>query len=305
MRVMVGICFVVAGLAVGAHGLLRTATNPPDPEPASPRRPANAPGPLHHQAASVIVTLPEKPAAKGAPTAAAQVPASATGSADGPSLVRDLQHQLKRVHCYDGAINGMWTAPTREAMTAFIQSVNARLPTDKPDTILLTLLQGHLGHACGACPVGQEASGDGNCLPSAIVARAATGASALMLREALPRPSATGEKPVTADVAAAQPRKTARSAHRRPPIEGRMTIGAGTVVPHQPPQRGTKIAEAAPLPAGQQISRPHRERRLARHANRRVAAFKSRAYLRPMRPMRYAYRPIRRPRGIASLFGFF
>ena len=36
----------------------------------------------------------------------------ATALVDQPTLVRDLQRELARLGCYDGAINGMWTAPS-------------------------------------------------------------------------------------------------------------------------------------------------------------------------------------------------
>jgi peptidoglycan hydrolase-like protein with peptidoglycan-binding domain len=51
-----------------------------------------------------------------------------------------LQSELKRVGCYGGVINGVWTGSTRQAMKAFMDRVNATLPTDLPDTILLTAL---------------------------------------------------------------------------------------------------------------------------------------------------------------------
>jgi hypothetical protein len=112
------------------------------------------------------------------------------------------------------------------------------------------------------------------------------------------------EKPMA--VVAELPRRSARSVHHQPPIEGRMSMGAGTIAPAQPAKRDVKLATAAPIPSSPQAAQPHRERRAGRHGNRGgIAVLKSRAYLRPMRPMRYAYRPLRRPRGIAALFGLF
>jgi hypothetical protein len=216
--------------------------------------------------------------------------------------VRELQHELRRVECYDGAINGIWTAPTREAMRTFIEKVNAKLPIDKPDHILLALLQGHPGDACSSCPAGQTTSGDGRCLPNAVVARAST--KGTLLVENASQPLVLDEKPTA--VVAERPRKTARNVHREPPIEGRMSMGAGIIAPPQPAERDVRLPAAAPIPSSPQAVQPHRERHAARHGNRSsVAAFRSRAYLRPMRPMRYAFRPFRRPRGIAALFGLF
>jgi hypothetical protein len=56
---------------------------------------------------------------------------------DRPYLVRELQRELKQVGCYLRDINGIWTTSTRDAMKAFIERVNARLPVDEPDAILL------------------------------------------------------------------------------------------------------------------------------------------------------------------------
>ena len=86
-------------------------------------------------------------------------------------LTRDLQTELKRVGCYGGEVTGNWTPSTRRAMGAFMDRVNATLPTEEPDYILLTLVQGHSEIACGGtCPSGQAMS-EGRCVPSAVLAR--------------------------------------------------------------------------------------------------------------------------------------
>lgn len=87
-------------------------------------------------------------------------------------LARTLQSALKRVGCYDGDITTTWTPAAKRAMKSFTERVNASLPTDEPDYILLTLVQGHSGPACGqSCPSEQVMGGDGRCLPRAIVAQ--------------------------------------------------------------------------------------------------------------------------------------
>jgi hypothetical protein len=56
-------------------------------------------------------------------------------------------------------------------MRAFMERVNATLPIEDPDYILLTLVQGHATQACGVgCPSGQTSSESGRCLPNAVVA---------------------------------------------------------------------------------------------------------------------------------------
>ena len=89
------------------------------------------------------------------------------------SLARELQRELKRVGCYDGAINNSWTLSTRTAMKAFNNRINAMLPVDNPDQILLALVQDHRDRVCDvACPAGEGLAKDGRCLPNAVLARA-------------------------------------------------------------------------------------------------------------------------------------
>ena len=88
-------------------------------------------------------------------------------------LTQALQLELKRVHCYDGPIDGEWLLQSKRAMRAFLDRVNASLPIDKPDRILLTLIKGHVAAACGqVCPEGQSLAADGRCLPVATPAAA-------------------------------------------------------------------------------------------------------------------------------------
>jgi hypothetical protein len=68
---------------------------------------------------------------------------------DTASIAREIQKELNRVGCYDGAINGLWSARTRQAMKDFIDGVNARLPIDKPDEVLLSLVMGQSEIVCG------------------------------------------------------------------------------------------------------------------------------------------------------------
>lgn len=86
-------------------------------------------------------------------------------------LVRDIQYELKRAGCYDGEMHGAWNNTTRHAMQTFTQRMNASLPVDQPDYVLLTLLQAQKAQSCkSGCPVGQVADG-GRCMPRAIVAQ--------------------------------------------------------------------------------------------------------------------------------------
>jgi hypothetical protein len=100
-------------------------------------------------------------------------PARSTTPTSRALLAQDLQRELKRVGCYGGAINNNWTVSTRTAMKAFNNRINAMLPVDKPDEILLALVQDYRDEVCSAaCPAGEGLAKDGRCLPNAVLARA-------------------------------------------------------------------------------------------------------------------------------------
>jgi hypothetical protein len=85
-------------------------------------------------------------------------------------LAQQLQRELARVGCYEGAPSGVWTPAARKAMKAFVDRINATLPTEEPDYILLTLVRGSPDRVCGAsCPQGQRLS-DGRCMPNGVMA---------------------------------------------------------------------------------------------------------------------------------------
>jgi hypothetical protein len=85
-------------------------------------------------------------------------------------LATALQLELQRVGCYEREINGFWTTSSRMAMQMFLERVNAALPIDEPDVVLLRLVQAHSGAACGrTCPAGQGLVHSGQCLPNALL----------------------------------------------------------------------------------------------------------------------------------------
>jgi len=52
-----------------------------------------------------------------------------------------LQRELQHAGCYGGVLDGDWGPGSKRAMTAFLEHVNASLPVEEPDLVLLTLLQ--------------------------------------------------------------------------------------------------------------------------------------------------------------------
>ena len=113
-----------------------------------------------------VVTIVEHPVGRSVSFGRPLVPSGSE------AIARELQKELKRAGCYAGHLNGEWTRSTREAMKAFSDRVNAKLPTDKPDGILLALVQGHSEKVCGVpCPSGQSLSHTQQCTPNALLAR--------------------------------------------------------------------------------------------------------------------------------------
>lgn len=283
MRSLFGGFLIVAGLAAAAAGLEGAQTNATNAE--SQRIPEPTLSTIGKEPAvpvSAVVTLPAKSHSNPLPAAVAGTPVA------GPELVSDLQTELTRVGCYDGPINGIWTPQTRKAMVTLIQRSNASLPTNKADHVLLALVKNHAGSACGSCPTGQDELPEGQCVPHAIAARVA------VLRPV----SNSHISPEPGVMEIDKPQPSARS-RRRALMEGRKGAGAPIVDGH--PSKITAFEPSIPAAAVQ----PRREKRAARHANRRIAGH-SRGYFRAMRAGRYAYRPIGRSRGIvARLFGWF
>lgn len=204
MGKLIGAVLAAAGVAIGAYALYShtfqddtiVVTLPPSPAHvlataqvgtshlARPNSPAPDTGRLPARAAweGTVTPAPRVPASDIRSSSSAAPPRIPVGwqattieaPIDQTGLARELQRQLKRVGCYEGDINGVWTPSARRAMKAFIDRVNATLPIEQPDFILLAIVQNHQGRACGtSCPEGQALAADGRCLPSAIIARAA------------------------------------------------------------------------------------------------------------------------------------
>ncbi len=179
------------------------------------------------------------------------------------ALVRELQKELTRVGCYDGDISGAWTTSSRRAMRDFTDRVNAKLPIDEPDHILLSLVQSHRQKACGAaCPAGQQEGSGGRCVPNALAARSGqppgspsvrtdaspdrtavivgstTAAAAAAAAAAMPRPERGAAPPPPKMAAAPPPAETESSP--RPAAKSGPVPSAGVYDGNQRPVRRAK-----------------------------------------------------------------
>lgn len=161
-------------------------------------------------------------------------------------LIVDIQQQLKRVGCYYGRIDGSWGASSKYAIQSFMERVNAALPTDNPDYVLLTLLQSQSGKVCGTCAEDQTLTPGGRCVANATVAYGQPrGEPTSVTPETLPWQASTTT--THAAPAAAKPLFTPlpTSVVSTEPLPGRMTVGG----PKELPPVNTVYAPAA-TPAG-------------------------------------------------------
>ena len=198
--------------------------------------------------AKPVEALAALPEARLLTAQAAPAAVGATTERSGATLIRTVQKELRRVGCYDGAIDGAWDRSTRSAMSGFLDRVNAALPTTAPDPAMLALLRGQRQPVCGeSCPRGQGMTEAGRCMPHAIVAKEARRRGpaaphdAVASNDAVPAvaPFTTtvtrGEMKPSRDVAQIDPRV---SVQRPPPLPGRMAIGGPVTARVAPAEQG-------------------------------------------------------------------
>ena len=184
MRKLSGTVLVLAGVSVGTYGVWSskdTVASPPRTSGvASARAPAPAGQTPAEDAASVPAALRSSAVTAGSPPKALNVADAAprvayppfSGPLDRARLTREIQLRLKRVGCYHGAIDGVWSATVRRSMKTFTDRVNATLAVEQPDIVLLAMLQNHQGRGCGTpCPPGQSLAVDARCLPNSLIAK--------------------------------------------------------------------------------------------------------------------------------------
>lgn len=216
-----------------------------------------------------VVIVPARTEQVAHVPAPAQPPRVIPPAGNRAALVRELQKELIRVGCYDGEISGVWTTSSRRAMRDFTDRVNARLPIDEPDLILLSLVQGHRQKACGiACPAGQQEGAGGRCVPNALATRATQQPAAPDVRpDSKPErsPVIIGSTTTAAAVAAAMSRPERSAAASEKP--------AARILP--PPADGESqqgsAARNAPVPSQGAYER-RRSHQAARRAKSRPPA---------------------------------
>jgi hypothetical protein len=213
---------------------------PPAPKPAVKPTLVSAEQKSVTPGKSTVVAIVPRAVERPAAVALKSPPAVIPG--DPVSLTRELQRELRRVGCYDGEINGSWTPASRRAMKVFTDRVNASLPTDRPDYILLRLVQTSQERVCAVgCPTGQNMSDSGRCLPDAVLAHAAKKPQKVASGKANPESAvattsgwsttttvATRDLPVVSEgrMSLAGPSREGASSHRNDGQDGVPAVGA-------------------------------------------------------------------------------
>lgn len=216
------------------------------------------------------------------------------------SVVRGLQAELRRVGCYRGRIDGDWGPESRFAMAAFVKSINAALPTEQPDTILLSLVRRHPGAACGSRPTGSDnavTASAGTTVPKANVSKT-SGWQVRVAQPAVPAPRrAKASAPIRltgaprivrsdgssrSTVAVSDPFARTRSLSR-PFGESRMSLGVAVPAPTEARRPLTTPGTTEPSAYRRRTNRIRRaQNRSARRASPRArrASLKRRRYYR-------------------------
>jgi hypothetical protein len=244
-------------------------SEPSHPSTSVPAPPANvvqsqAPIRFGAEAASAVASAPA--VVTVAPTNRPRLAINAAPNASAPTtdrtqLARELQKELRRVGCYDGEINGGWTTSTKRAMKTFTERVNASLPVEEPDFVLLSLVQGQADKTCGRpCPAGEAAADGGRCVPAAVATTPRKAA-----HNPGPGPTRDTPQPAIGWSTATTPSATA-------PLEGRMGLaGPDDEAPKMgltAPQGGSAAAVPRSSVAGAGYAAPMPEARSATAADR-------------------------------------
>ena len=170
-------------------------------------------------------------------TSGAVRPASSSLSPSSPQsryeLIVELQKQLKRLGCYYGRVDGSWGPGSKQAMRTFTQRVNAELPADDPNYMLLNLLEGQSGKTCTQqqqCPQGLTLSSSGQCTARPGYAQAPSAPEVLPWKQ---QQAAASPAAPPASTASAQPlfRPVTTSIVSSEPLPGRMSIGGPKNLP--------------------------------------------------------------------------
>lgn len=196
--------------------------------------------------------------------------ATASPPLDRPALTREIQRQLKRIGCYQGEASGVWSPSVRQAVKAVADRVNASLPTDRPDPVLLAMVQSQEPGVCGtSCPKGQSRAADGRCLPAALVANAAKQRTPTASAQTSAASAQTGRVQPGRTKAAPPAGAAADAAAPLLPPDGRMSLAGPTAhIPREAKLRPPRTPATANTQRATAAYRAHTPRVRQRSAQR-------------------------------------
>lgn len=131
-------CLALAALGAVALGAMHVRL------PYSETVPASIETATIETAPTPVLVSPPQPALP--PATAANGSIRVAGSRH--ELVRKLQAGLAAAGCYRGPVTGAWTSTSRKAMQAFVETVNASLPVERADRVLLALIEANPSMTC-------------------------------------------------------------------------------------------------------------------------------------------------------------
>jgi uncharacterized caspase-like protein len=170
--------------------------------PAGPKRIAVLPAPGSQQPAAPAQNIVSTPAPAAAPDAA--------------EVARELQTELRRVGCDPGAVNGVWSPGSRDALEQFNRRANMKFDTKVASVDALDAVKGQRGRICPlVCGGGQRSDGE-RCV-------------------AIPAPAKQQPKRAAREREEPAPRRRARQVEREEA---------------PPPRRRPAVVEDAPVRAG-------------------------------------------------------
>jgi hypothetical protein len=84
-------------------------------------------------------------------------------------LARNLQDELKRVGCYEGPLDGNWSAAAKQALSNFSKLANVTAVSDQPVDAILAIVKSKTGRVCvPACAAPGETMVNGKCVANGL-----------------------------------------------------------------------------------------------------------------------------------------
>lgn len=186
---------------------------------------------------------------------------------DAHDLTRAVQTALKDAGCYHGAVDGVWAGQTTAAMEEFTRRVNARLPVEEPDAVLLALVETHDDVSCAV--ENAEAPPEQAALETGSIRRdsPAMKREAIMTRDVVLSSSATFETHGRAEHLSYADETRPASKTEEPHREA--SVSTASVAAQEPAEVSPAVVAPPPVARVPKAVRRDRVRRTSRRAHRK------------------------------------